>query len=147
MKDVSKPPKAKQTNSPQGRAKRKKVLSICAMVAGLVLLVVGVVFLVLNILKMNQAADGEYLVTAKSWALEGQDGVVWDFTEIGKGTLTTNNHLNDYDFIWALEDGKIKIETSWLYNLENEYDYTLDQGSGVLTLTDGSGETYRFTKQ
>ena len=103
--------------------------------------------------------DGEYLVSAKEWILEDNSNceatqtdesegqsedvaetnclpkVFWDFTEIGKGTLTTNNHLNDYEFIWAIEDGKLKIETSWLYPLENEYDYELNQNDGILTLT------------
>ena len=63
--------------------------------------------------------------------------VIWKFTEVGKGTLTTNGHVNDYDFIWALEDGKLKIETKWLYELENEYDYELDRDKGLLVLKDG----------
>ena len=78
--------------------------------------------------------------------LTGEDGVVWDFTEIGKGKLTTNNHINDYDFIWSLEDGKLKIETDWLYNLENEYEYALDQNAKTLTLTSGE-DVYRFTAE
>ena len=69
--------------------------------------------------------------------------VFWNFTEIGKGTLTTNNHVNDYDFIWALEDGKLLIETDWLYKLEDEYEYALDQNNGTLTLTKGD-ETIVF---
>ena len=70
-------------------------------------------------------------------------GVIWNFTEIGKGTLTTNNHLNDYEFIWALEDGKLQVQTDWLYTLNNTYEYLLDQNSGTLTLTSGS-ETIKF---
>lgn len=73
-------------------------------------------------------------------------GVIWKFTEIGKGTLTTNNHKNDYDFKWAMEDGRLMMQTNWLYELDNEYDYTLDQGAGVLTLSDGENE-YRFVAQ
>lgn len=127
--------------------KKKKVLSICLLVVGLAVLATGVVFLALNILKSNRAADGEYLVSAGEWVLEGEDGVVWDFTEIGQGSLTTNNHLNDYNFKWAIEDEKLLIETEWLYDLENEYTYELDQGAGTLTLTDSDGKTYEFTKQ
>lgn len=76
----------------------------------------------------------------------GSSGVIWNFTEIGKGTLTTNNHKNDYSFAWALEDGRMTIQTDWLYELDNEYDYTIDQGAGVLTLSDGKHE-YRFVAQ
>ena len=126
--------------------KKKKIISISVLVVGVIVLVVGVVFLVLNLISASKAADGDYLVKAGDWALEDGEGVVWDFTEVGKGTLTTNNHLNDYDFIWALEDGKLKIETDWLYNLENKYEYELDQNSGVLTLT-ADGATYKFKAQ
>lgn len=138
MKDEVKKP---STN--KNPAKKKKIISISVLIIGLIVLVVGVVCLVLNLIKMNQAADGDYLVTAGNWVLSSEDGVIWDFTEIGKGTLTTNNHLNDYDFIWALEDGKLKIETDWLYDLENEYEYTLDQNAKTLTLTSGE-DVYRF---
>ncbi len=67
--------------------------------------------------------------------------VIWKFTEVGKGTLTTNGHINDYDFIWAIEDGKLKIETKWLYDLENEFDYEIRRGEGALVLKDGDKET------
>ncbi|MBR3131899.1 hypothetical protein IKG33_00590 [Candidatus Saccharibacteria bacterium] len=150
--------KTKKRVSKGGDWRGKKVLSILVFVVGLIVLVVGLVFL---ILKLNEGAgveDGEYLVSAKEWVLDegtnciasGEEdttncipSVYWKFTEIGKGTLTTNNHLNDYDFIWAIEDGKILIETDWLYTLNDEYEYELDQNNGVLTLTSGEN-SYRF---
>ncbi|MBR2841250.1 hypothetical protein IKE80_00470 [Candidatus Saccharibacteria bacterium] len=132
-----------KTAKPQNPEKKKKIISFGILIIGLIVLATGAVMLVLNIMKSAQAADGDYLVTAGDWVLEGEDGVIWDFTEVGKGTLTTNNHTNDYDFIWALEDGKLKVETDWLYDLENEYEYSLDQGSKTLTLT-ADGETYKF---
>ena len=54
--------------------------------------------------------------------------------------MTTNSHLNDYDFIWAIEDGKLLIETKWLYDLNNEYDYKIDQNARTLTLINGEEE-------
>ena len=139
MEDAVKTP---STNKNPER--KKKIISLSVLIIGLIVLVAGIVCLVLNLTKMNQAADGDYLVTAGNWVLTGEDGVVWDFTEIGKGKLTTNNHINDYDFIWSIEDGKLKIETDWLYKLDNEYEYTLDQNAKTLTLTSGE-EVYRFT--
>ena len=123
--------------------KKKKILSIGLLIVGIITLIVGVVFLVINLIAASNVADGEYLVAADSWVMEDSEGVVWDFTEIGKGTLTTNNHLNDYDFAWSIEDGKLTIKTDWLYELDNEYEYQLDQSSGTLTLKDGEG-TYKF---
>ncbi len=124
--------------------KKKKIISIIIFIIGLVMLAVGIIFLVLDLTKKPPVADGEYLVEVGEWSLEGDESVVWDFTEIGKGTLTTNNHTNDYDFIWALENNKLKIETKWLYDLENEYEYKLDQNEKTLTLINNE-ETVIFT--
>lgn len=125
-------------------SRKKKILSLCVLGVGVAALAAGVVFLVLNIMTANKTADGNFLVEASSWTLESSDNVVWNFTEIGKGTLTTNNHLNDYDFIWSIEDNKLLIETDWLYDLENEYTYELDQNSKTLNLTDANGGSYTF---
>lgn len=132
---------------------KKTLISIIVLIIGAVTLVIGLVFLILNLNRAPGLQDGEYLVSAKEWVLvsgtecvtpetesECPPSVLWQFTEIGKGTLTTNNHLNDYDFIWALEDGKLKIETAWLYTLNDEYDYELKQNTGELVLKNGEQE-------
>lgn len=113
---------------------KRKVTSITVFVIGLLTLGAGIVFLILALTRGPEISDGEFLVTNGKWVLENEEGVVWDFTEIGKGALTTNDHLNDYDFIWAIKDGKLLVETDWLYELEDEYDYSLDRGGKVLTL-------------
>lgn len=135
---------ASEAKPTKSNPKKKKIFSITLLVIGLATLITGIVFLVLNIINSSRAADGDFLVKEGAWSLESEPGVVWTFTEIGKGTLTTNNHTNDYDFIWAINDDKLLIETDWLYNLENEYQYQIDQGSKTLTLT-ADGQTYRFT--
>jgi hypothetical protein len=84
--------------------------------------------------------------TEESSATDCAPNVVWKFTAIGKGTLTTNAHKNDYDFAWALEDEKMKVRTDWLYEMDNEYDYTLNREDGILTLKSGEKE-YRFASQ
>ena len=134
--------------------KRKVTISIVFFIIGLATLAAGVVFLVLGLMRSERKADGEFLISHKSWVLELNDcersttnceesGVIWQFSEIGKGTLTTNNHLNDYDFRWAIEGDKLLIVTDWLEELSNEYHYKLDQGSGKLVLEDGE-ESYTF---
>ena len=145
---------------------KKRIISIVVMVIGLVTLVVGAFFLILKLTSKPAVADGEYLVSAGSWVLvqgnncelmeddvsseetncEEGAKVIWNFTEIGKGTLTTNSHLNDYSFAWALQEGRLLMQTDWLYKLDNEYEYTLNQGEGVLVLSDGDNE-YRFVAQ
>lgn len=121
----------------------KKRVSLIVLIIGLLTLIAGVVFLIVRLTARPSVADGEYLVSVGEWKEQDEPSVIWNFTEIGKGTLTTNNHINDYDFVWALEDGKLKINTEWLYTLNNEFDYALDQGSNILTLTSGD-ETFTF---
>lgn len=136
--------------------KKKKIISIAVMVIGLITLVVGVVLLVLHLTAGPTLADGEYLVSANEWIMNSgkcpeteepsgcdEASVKWKFTEIGKGTLTTNSHINDYDFKWAIEDGRLLIRTNWLYELDNDYDYELDRGEGVLKLKSGE-DIYEF---
>lgn len=124
--------------------KKKKIISIIVFIIGLATLATGVVFLVLDLTKKPAVSDGEYLVSVGEWTLASDESVVWDFTEVGKGTLTTNAHVNDYDFIWAIEDGKLKIETKWLYDLQNEYAYSIDQNHNTLTLESGE-DSITFT--
>ena len=126
--------------------KKKKIIFISVFAVGLATLIAGAVFLILNLTRGTDVADGEYLISVEKWVLSDSDRVEWKFTEIGKGTLTTNAHENDYDFLWSLEDGKMKVETDWLYDLEDEYDYKLDQNAGELTLS-ADGKEYKFVAQ
>jgi len=112
----------------------KKKISIAVFIIGLITLIAGGIFLIMDLNNGPKIQDGEYLVKVGRWQREDAPEVIWQFTEIGKGTLTTNNHLNDYNFIWALEGDKIKIETDWLYTLNNEYGYRINQSENILTL-------------
>lgn len=115
----------------------KKRLPLIVFIIGLAVLAGGVTFLLINIFSKPDTRDADYLVEIGTWTEQDADSVIWQFTEIGKGTLTTNNHTNDYDFIWAIEGDKLKIETKWLYELEDEYTYKIDQRAKTLTLTTG----------
>lgn len=148
----------------------KKRISIIVFIVGIITLIAGVIFLVVQLNSGPAVHDGEYLVSIGEWMREGGNcaqlkcvsedtkcldlendgaddcesgGVIWNFTEIGEGTLTTNNHLNDYDFKWLIEDGKLKIRTDWLYELNDEFEYSLDQNNNVLILKK-DGEEIKF---
>ena len=141
------PSPEKKTQKPKGKKNTKKIVSIIVLILGIITLIAGLVVLIIKITKGATISDAEYLVSAKEWRLETDDncgddsdaencesGVIWKFTEIGKGTLTTNNHTNDYDFIWALDGDTLKINTDWLYTINDEYTYKLDKGAGKLTV-------------
>ncbi|MDO4759753.1 MAG: DUF5640 domain-containing protein [Candidatus Saccharibacteria bacterium] len=116
---------------------KKKRLPIIIFIVGLVALLGGAGYLIFKIVKQPDLRDAEYLVNAGDWVKEDAEGVIWDFTEVGKGTLTTNNHVNDYDFLWSMDGSTLKIETKWLYDLEDEYTYSINRGAKTLTLTSG----------
>ena len=121
----------------------KKIISIIVFIAGFITLAVGAAFFVLDLNKKASVEDADYLVSMKRWTEKDNGSVIWEFTEIGKGTLTTNGHIDDYDFIWAIEGGTLKVETSWLYDLDDEFSYVLDQENNTLTLTkDGATVTF-----
>lgn len=102
--------------------------------AGMVILAVGLILLVVKIITGPKFDNAEFLVSAGEWVREDDPTVIWDFTDIGEGELTTDGHLNNYLFIWSIDGGKLKIETTWLYDLNDEFDYSLDQGAKILTI-------------
>lgn len=114
--------------------KFKKRLPIIAFAMGVVALVVGIELFVFKSVSEPSMADAEFLTSIGKWVREDTSNVVWDFTEMGKGSLTTDNYATTYDFIWAIEDGKLKIETKWLYDLDNEFEYTIDQKAKTLSI-------------
>lgn len=123
-------------SSKKPAGKNKIVAGIAILVVGIATCIAGLVFMLINLMAKPVVRDAEYLVQVGKWAREDALGVIWNFTEIGKGTLTTNNHINDYDFIWALDGDTLKIETDWLYDLNNEFIYTLNKDTGKLTLNE-----------
>ncbi len=122
----------------------KKKFSLIVFIIGLFALVGGATALILSFVLKPNMRDAEYLVEIGQWTENDAEGVIWNFTEIGKGKLTTNNHINDYDFIWAIDGDTLKIETKWLYDLNDEYTYKIDQGEKTLTLTSGE-ESFTFS--
>lgn len=109
---------------------------VVVFVIGMIALVGGLSFLIYKLVAGPSKADAEFLINAGEWVEEDEPSVIWKFTEVGKGTLTTDGHTTNYDFVWALENGQIKVETAWLYKLEDTFNYSLDQGAKVLTLKD-----------
>ena len=151
----------------------KLIISIIILVLGVGALAGGAVYFILDQSKKPDVRDAEFITKVGKWTMlyldtslitncgsneieeptncidspeptEGPSNVIWDFTEIGKGTLTTNNHIDDHEFKWSLEGNTLKVETEWLYDLYNEYTYELNQEESTLTLTDPDGETYKF---
>ena len=116
-----------------GGSRRSGVIVFCL---GILVLIGGLVFMIFQLTAKPAVRDAEYLVKVGAWEREDAPGVIWNFTEVGKGRLTTNSHQNDYDFLWAISGDKLEIETDWLYTLDNSYTYVLDQENNLLILDD-----------
>ena len=138
-KTESKQPKASEITSEELQSAfekpKKHHLPLVTLFVGIAMLIAGATVLIMKLVVKPGMRDAEFLVEMGEWRREDADGVIWNFTEIGKGTLTTNNHENDYDFLWAIDGDTLKIETSWLYDLEDEYTYKLQQDNKTLTLS------------
>ncbi len=138
----------KKEKDPIKSQKRLRIIALVFLGLGLASLSAGTALLVLKMTAEPKISDAEYIVTKKEWILEDEDtpSVIWNFTDYGKGTLTTNDHKNDYDFIWAIEGDTLKIETNWLYLLEDSFTYELDKEKDELILS-GDEETIVFKSQ
>ena len=131
--------KVEEKKPEKSKAKKisgKKKMPIAVFVVGVIAMIGGLSFLIYKLVAGPAAADADFLINAGEWVEEDEPSVIWRFTEVGKGTHTTDGQQTDYDFIWALENGKIKVETAWLYKLEDTFGYSLDQGSKTLTFKD-----------
>lgn len=137
MSDEARHDEAKHSEMKSIDTKKKvgrKRLPIAVFVIGILVLIGGLAFLIVRLINQPKTEDADFLVSAGEWVREDEPTVVWNFTEIGKGALTTDGHLNDYPFDWTINDKKLKIETEWLYDLADEFDYILDQGAKILTI-------------
>ena len=84
--------------------------------------------------------DAEYLMEVKSWEKQDAPTVIWTFSEDGKGELTTNKS-NYYDFEWSLEKGEpqiLKIQTAWLLDLDDSFEFVLDREAKSFTVKNQS---------
>ncbi len=115
-------------------AKFRKV-SFAVFFVGLLAGAAGAGFLAYRLTRPSTVSDAEFLVSVGTWQRTDVPSVIWQFTDLGHGLLTTNSGDNEYAFTWSLTDGQLKIDTAWLYTLNDAYAYSLDQSASTLTLT------------
>ena len=123
----------KQSLNPAGK-KLKRIIIIS--VAVFLVLILGGTGLYFYLHRDTSAplSDADFLVSVGTWEKSGTSKVKWIFKEDGKGSLTTNDALNFYDFTWTLENGTLKIVTDWLYTLEDEFSFTLNREEESFTV-------------
>ncbi len=109
------------------------------LIAGVIMLIVGAVLFVVKTVSGATLRDANTLIEVGVWQREDAPEVVWTFTEMGKGTLTSNGHQNDYDFLWRIDGDTLKLKVKWLYDVESEYTYHLDGKTLSLKRLDSEG--------
>jgi len=125
-------PKTKSLNK-----KSKKPLVIVLVVLFSLALIAGGIFYYFKFLRKSPEIvknDVEFLTEVDAWEKSGAPTVIWSFKPDGTGELTTNKE-NYYSLKWYLSDGKLEIDTSWLYELSDSFEITLDRASEIPSFT------------
>lgn len=138
-----KPPKPAKIKKPKDPVKSKKAKKLALIISGSVLGLglIGAALWYFVFRKVEPPlSDAEFLVSVGTWEKSGASKVKWIFKEDGKGTLTTNNMINDYEFTWELENDTLKISTAWLYSLEDEFSFSLNREENSFTVVSKEDE-------
>ena len=126
--------------------KRSKsfIFSIIVFIIGCATLATGAVFFVLDMIKKPAVEDANFLVEIGEWVKEGEDSVIWNFTEVGKGKLTTKN--GDV-FEGQFKNGKIEGEGIARYADGSKFKGTFKNGkrNGAAIEEDKDGKRFEGT--
>lgn len=120
--------------NPEGRKLKKIIIISVSIFLFLILGGTGLYFYLNREKPSTPLSDADFLVSVGTWEKSGASKVKWIFKENGKGSLTTNDALNFYDFTWTLDNGTLKISTDWLYTLEDEFSFTLNREENSFTV-------------
>ena len=117
--------------------KPKKPLIIVLISFFSLALIAGGVFCYFKFLRKSPEIlknDVEFLTEVDAWEKTGAPTVIWSFKPDGTGELTTNKE-NYYPLKWYLSNGKLEIDTSWLYELSDAFEISLDRTSETPSFT------------
>ena len=135
--EAPKQPKKSKTPDKVVAKKSKKPLIIAIIVIFSVALIGGGIFCYFKFLKKSPEIvknDVEFLTEIDGWEKVDAPTVIWSFKPDGTGELTTNKE-NYYQTKWYLSNGKLEIDTSWLYELSDAFEITLDRESETPSFT------------
>ncbi|MBR3204184.1 hypothetical protein IKF81_00680 [Candidatus Saccharibacteria bacterium] len=124
------------------KKKSKKPLIISLIIIALVLAAGGASYYFFFRKKspLILSSESEYLIETKSWEKVDAPSVIWTFNEQGKGEITTNKS-NYYEMEWELSDKTLKIDTNWLYELNDSFDFFLNREEKSFTVINRSDNT------
>lgn len=133
-----------QTNTKPKKHLSKKV-KLALIISATTLVLAGVATaLVFFVFKTEEPeivlTDRDYLV-AHAWEKQGAPTVIWTFRADGTGEITTNKQ-NYYTMNWSLEqENSLAIKTDWLYELNDNFDFSYDKETDSFTVKNLADET------
>ncbi len=84
------------------------------------------------------------ILTAHAWEKQDAPTVIWTFHADGTGEITTNK-TNYYTMKWSIsqesDPDSLKITTTWLYDLEDSFDFNLNRDEDTFTVKNLADET------
>lgn len=127
--------------------KAKLVLIISAAALAVAAIVVVLVLFVFKQETPEIVKTDRDLLIVHAWEKDGAPTVIWTFHADGSGEITTNKS-NYYDMKWSLEQeegesgtGTLKIVTSWLYDLDDSFSFSLNRDEDTFTVKNLADDT------
>lgn len=138
--EAGEPVKKKELKEKKHRKLGKKAkfaIIISSAVVGLAAVGVLLYFLVLRKEEPEVVLTDRDILVSHAWEKQEAPTVIWTFRADGTGEITTNKS-NYYDMTWYFEqDGEtqtLKINTAWLYELNDSFTFALDRENNSFTV-------------
>lgn len=124
--------------------KAKLAIIISSIVLGVAAAATALILFVFKTPKPEVVLTDRDILISHAWEKEGAPTVIWTFRADGTGELTTNKS-NYYDMKWSFEqEGEqqvLKIDTAWLYELNDSFVFSLDRENNSFSVKNLSDET------
>lgn len=134
------PPKKQEEKEKKHKKLGKKArlaIIIGSVVVGLAVVGALLYFLVFRKEEPVVVLTDRDILVAHAWEKQDAPTVIWTFHADGTGEITTNKS-NYYDMKWYFEqdgeDRTLKIDTAWLYELNDSFNFTLDRENSSFTV-------------
>jgi len=134
------PPKKQEEKEKKHKKLGKKArmaIIIGSVVVGLAVVGALLYFLVFRKEEPVAVLTDRDILVAHAWEKQDAPTVIWTFHADGTGEITTNKS-NYYDMKWYFEqdgeDRTLKIDTAWLYELNDSFSFTLDRENSSFTV-------------
>ena len=134
---VAEPEEKKEKHHKKLSKKARLAIIIGGVIGGLAMIGILLYFLVFRKEAPVVVLTDRDILVSHAWEKEEAPTVIWTFRADGTGELTTNKS-NYYDMNWYFEQEEdkqiLKINTAWLYELNDSFEFALDRENNSFTV-------------